>query len=138
MLCGMHAIPFIRYTDAHAAMRFLVDAIGFEPLLVIPGEGDVITHAELRLGDGVIMIGSITPDRRAAGMRSAKELAGSAQGIYIQVDDADAAYARATAAGAEIVEPLRDDLGSGRGFILRDPDGNVWGFGTYLPGAAKP
>jgi uncharacterized glyoxalase superfamily protein PhnB len=58
--------------------------------------------------------------------------------VYIAVDDTDAAYARAKAAGATILEgPVDRDYGS-RDFICRDPEGNVWSFGTYWPKASEP
>ncbi|TIU04001.1 MAG: glyoxalase, partial [Mesorhizobium sp.] len=63
---------------------------------------------------------------------------GGGRSIYVAVDDADAAYARAKKAGAEILEELTDrDYGS-REFICRDPEGNVWSFGTYWPKATEP
>ena len=63
---------------------------------------------------------------------------GGGKSIYIAVDDADAAYERAKAAGAKIEEELVDrDYGS-REFICRDPEGNIWAFGTYWPKASEP
>jgi uncharacterized glyoxalase superfamily protein PhnB len=119
--------PTLTYTDAPAALRFLTEAFGFDQALVVPGEEDgVVAHAELRwpLGGGV-MLGSIRPgslaDVRHAGTSS----------VYVVTDGPDALFERATAAGAEVVQGLYDaDYGS-RGFTVRDPEGNLWSFGTY-------
>ncbi len=128
--------PCLRYQDAPATIDWLVQAFGFEKKAVYPGpEGsNTIAHAELRLGSGLIMLGSAKEDHLK--MKTPREAGGVTQSIYILVADAadiDARYERAKAAGAEIVMPPRDlDYGS-REFAARDPEGNLWSFGTYNP-----
>jgi uncharacterized glyoxalase superfamily protein PhnB len=132
MAHGPTTIPFLRYADAPAAIRFLVAAFGFEEKLVVPGEDGAIAHAELTFGKGMVMLGSERRDDDF-GMRSPKELGGANQGVYIVVDDPDALYERANRAGAEIqMKPTDQDYGS-RDFVARDPEGNIWSFGTYDP-----
>jgi uncharacterized glyoxalase superfamily protein PhnB len=119
--------PALTYADAPAAIRFLVEAFGFVETLVVPGEGGrEIAHAELRWPEGGgIMLGSTSDDnefsRRKPGMSS----------IYVVTDAPDALFDRATAAGAEVVRGLRDEDYGSRGFTVRDPEGNIWSFGTY-------
>jgi uncharacterized glyoxalase superfamily protein PhnB len=118
--------PSLRARDARALIRFLVDAFGFEETVVY-GDGDRVDHAQLSwpLGGGV-MLGSTRddPDDQFA-------LKPGTFGAYVVVDDTDGVYARAKAAGAEIVrEPDDTDYGS-RDFAARDPEGNLWSFGTY-------
>jgi uncharacterized glyoxalase superfamily protein PhnB len=118
--------PSLRARDARALIRFLVDAFGFEETVVY-GDGDRVDHAQLDwpLGGGV-MLGSARddPDDPFA-------LVPGSFGAYVVVDDADGLHARAAAAGAEIVrEPMTTDYGS-RDFTARDPEGNLWSFGTY-------
>lgn len=60
------------------------------------------------------------------------------QTVYVVVDDADAHHARAAAAGAEVILPLKDEDYGGRGYSARDREGHVWTFGTYDPWAAGP
>ena len=117
--------PALRYRDARAAIRFLIDAFGFEELAVY-GEGDVVQHAELRWPQGGgIMLGSARDDSSIAALPP------GTGAIYLVTDDPDAAYARAKAAGAEITRELNDtDYGS-REFGARDPEGVLWSFGTY-------
>ena len=120
--------PTLRYRDAHAAIDFLCTAFGFEQRVVYEHEG-VVQHAELNFGDGIVMIGSERDD----GFHP-----GGTVSIYIATDDIDARAARAREAGAEIVrEPFDTDYGS-RDFAAKDPDGNVWSFGTYRPEPGEP
>ncbi|HZE49299.1 MAG TPA: VOC family protein [Jatrophihabitantaceae bacterium] len=118
--------PTLRASDAPALIRFLVDVVGFEETVVY-GEGDLVHHAQLSwpLGGG-IMLGSARndPDDRWP-------IRPGTFGCYVVVDDPDALFERVRAGGAEIVEKPRDtDYGS-RDFIIRDPEGNRWSFGTY-------
>jgi uncharacterized glyoxalase superfamily protein PhnB len=116
--------PTLRAHDARALIRFLVDAFGFEEV-VTHGEGDRVDHCQLAwpLGGG-IMLGSQRDDEKWP-------LRPGTFGCYVVVDDTDAVHRRAVAAGAEItVEPYDTDYGS-RDFVARDPEGNLWSFGTY-------
>lgn len=128
----MNIVPFLNYDDAPAALDWLTEAFGFERTEVHEGENGKIVHAEMRFADGLIMLGSA--GRNELGMKTAKELGAVNQGIYAIVDDGiDVHYERAVAAGAEIVLPLHDtDYGS-REYVVRDPEGNLWSFGTYRP-----
>jgi uncharacterized glyoxalase superfamily protein PhnB len=119
--------PSLAYTNAPAAIRFLVEAFGFVESLVVPGEGGrEIAHAELRWPEGGgVMLGSISDDsvfsRRKPGMTS----------VYVVTDAPDALFERATDAGAEVVRGLHDEDYGSREFTVRDPEGNLWSFGTY-------
>jgi uncharacterized glyoxalase superfamily protein PhnB len=126
--------PALRYLDAPAAIRWLCDALGFEEQFVVPGDDGTIVHAQLRFGDNCIMLGSSRDDDLR--VRSPRELGGTTASVYVQVDRADeidALFVRATAAGAEVVRSIEDtDYGS-HDFSVRDPEGNLWTFGTYHP-----
>jgi len=123
----MSITPILRYDDAHAALDFLERAFGFERLAVHEDDGKV-GHADLRLGEGVFGLSST-----GAGKAVYDQCAHTA-GVYVVVDDVDPLYERAKAAGAEIVmEPVDQDYGS-RDFSVRDPEGNLWAFGTYALG----
>jgi uncharacterized glyoxalase superfamily protein PhnB len=113
--------PFLRYTDADTAREWLARTFGFtEHAVYRSGEDDSgpIVHAEISLGPGIVMFGQGDPDDR---------------GIYVAVDDADAHYEHAKAAGAEIVREIEDTPYGSREYTARDPEGNVWSFGTYRP-----
>ncbi len=119
--------PALRYRDALAAIDWLERAFGCERHAVHE-EGGVVSHAELRLDDAWIMLSSDRDDDRW----------GSYAGrgwLYVAVDAADVLFARARDAGAEVVMELTEtDYGS-RDFSVRDPEGNLWSFGTYRPSA---
>jgi len=125
----MTAYPVLKYRDARAAIEWLGRAFSFTPVSVIDGPDGSIGHAELRAGDGIVMLGSVRDDDEA---RFGATHVGECW-CYIAIKDPDALYAQAVAAGAEIVMELTDtDYGS-RDFAARDPEGNLWSFGTYAP-----
>jgi uncharacterized glyoxalase superfamily protein PhnB len=129
--------PSVRYNDAKAAIAWLKSALAFEEKEVYAGDGDTIAHAELQLAGNLIMLGSVKDDPYGT---SPKNLGGVTGGIYIALDgdaQVDAAYARAKAAGAQILRELEDtDYGSHE-FGVRDPEGHIWSFGTYRPQATS-
>ncbi len=120
--------PTFRYRDAHAAIDFLERAFGFERKEVHESEDGTVQHAELRLGDGLIMLG----DDDESDFAKVAPPPGSGS-VYVAVDDVDALLERARAAGAEIVYGPRDQDYGSRDFSARDPEGNLWSFGTYRP-----
>ena len=122
-------IPCLRYTDAPAAIDFLCNAFGFTRHAVYADDTDksVVHHAQLTLGDGMVMLGSAPRGEAAVTTLS----------VYVHVPDADAHCAHATEAGAAITTPPHDNDGyPGRGYAARDPEGNVWSFGSYDPWTA--
>lgn len=119
--------PVLKYADAHAAIDFLERAFGFERLQVHEGESGVVVHAELRFGEVVVMLSSA-----GAGDPAYDQGLGRTT-IYVVVDEVDSLHERARDAGAEIfLAPTDQDYGS-RDFSARDPEGNIWSFGTYRP-----
>ncbi len=121
--------PLITYRDARAGIAFLVEAFGFEQVAVHAREGDdsIVEHAQLRwpLGGG-IMLGSAGKDDTAFGQRRPGN-----DSVYVVCDEPDALHDRAMAAGATLVRGLADEDYGSRGFTVRDPEGNLWSFGTY-------
>ena len=122
--------PCLSYNNAPAAMEWLARAFGFVPRATHPGPDGTIAHAEMSYGSGVIMLGSPRPEKTWV---SAQDLPAVNQTIYVVVEDPDAHYARARAAGAEIMIELRDEDYGSRGYTARDIEGNYWSFGTYRP-----
>jgi uncharacterized glyoxalase superfamily protein PhnB len=121
--------PVLSYRDARGAIAFLVDAFGFEERAAYARDDDpsVIEHCELRwpLGGGV-MFGTAGKDDSPFGRRQPGN-----DSVYVVCDDPDALFARATRAGAQVVRGLVDEEYGSRGFTVRDPEGNLWSFGTY-------
>jgi uncharacterized glyoxalase superfamily protein PhnB len=130
-------IAALQYEDAPAGIEFLCRAFGFERKAVYQGEGDTIAHAELTLGNGMVMLGSVNDTEYGRLLVRPRDAGGVTMSIYVVVQDPDAHFARARAAGAEIVrEPVTQDYG-GRDYTCKDPEGHVWTFGSYDPWAAQ-
>jgi uncharacterized glyoxalase superfamily protein PhnB len=127
-------IPAMRYRDANAAIEWLCKAFGFERGLIVPGENGTVAHAQLSFGNGMIMLGSAREDEFGRWVKPPRETGGiGTQSAYVIVEDADAHYARAKAAGAEVVMEVEDQDYGGRLYSCLDPEGHLWSFGTYDP-----
>jgi len=114
--------PCITFRDAHASIDWLERALGAERVAVHEDDEGRVAHAEIRIGESLVMAG----DERA-GSRATPP---GVSVVYVVVPDADAAYERARAAGANVTEPVDQDYGS-RDITVTDPDGNRWSLGTY-------
>jgi uncharacterized glyoxalase superfamily protein PhnB len=129
-------IPCMRYRDARAAIDWLCTAFGFERHAVYADDTDGIAHAELVLGNGMVMLGSVGPQPSAWGrlIRQPDELGGAeTQSAYLVVADPDTLYHRARSAGARMLLDIQDEEHGGRGFTCADPEGHIWSFGSYDP-----
>ncbi len=121
--------PVLVYDDGAKAIQFLTQAFGFTEREAHKNPDGSIAHAELGYEGGVIGLSD-----RAKGERSIFDLGPCA--IYVVVDDPDAHHDRAVAAGADVVYPLTDQEYGSRDYAVRDPEGFVWAFGTYVPGSS--
>ncbi len=124
--------PTLIYRDGPAAIAFLCEAFGFTETAVYRRAGDdrIIDHAELAWPEGGgVMLGSVREDQPPFGTRPTGVAC-----TYVVCTDPDALCARAVAHGAEVAVPLTDQDYGSRDFAVRDPEGNLWSFGTY-PGA---
>ena len=127
-------VPSLRYRDAPAAIDWLCKAFGFEQHLVVPGEAGTIAHAQLVFGNGMIMLGSARDDDIGRLQRPLDAPdAPVSESAYVIVSDVDAHHARAAAAGATVVMAPADQDYGGRLYACRDPEGNLWHFGSYDP-----
>ena len=131
-------IPCLRYRDAPAAIDFLCDAFGFERHAVHadPADTTLVHHAQLTLDGNMVMLGSARggEGEDVYGWRTPEQAGGVTATVYVVVDDPDAHHARAHAAGADVIRGPHDNEGyPGRGYETRDPEGNVWSFGSYDP-----
>jgi uncharacterized glyoxalase superfamily protein PhnB len=138
--CKSTVIPGMRYRDCLAAIEWLCTALGFEKHAVYMGEGKSVMHAELRFGNGMIMLGSAsvcTEFSKYSAMPD--ELAGrETRSVSLMVSNCDAAYAQAKAAGAEMVFDLVEKEYGGKTFTCRDPEGHLWQVGDYNPWETPP
>lgn len=129
-------VPFLRYAEPSAAIDWLRRAFGFMPLLVVKDDEGGVAHAELCLGTSAIMISGVKADQ--LGMVRPARAGGVTQGIYAVVPDADALWASAMEAGAEVVMAIYNTPYGSREFSVRDPEGHLWSIGTYRAGSYSP
>jgi uncharacterized glyoxalase superfamily protein PhnB len=128
----------MHYRNAPDAIEWLCRVFGFEKHAVYPGPGNTIVHAELTLGGGMIMLGSVNDKAPSRQMKLPSELGGAqTRGVSLIVKDTDQIYARVKATEAKIVEEIEDKPHGGRGFACLDPEGHIWHVGTYDPWAPK-
>ena len=119
----------LAYADAPAAIEFLRDAFGFEARERFDMEDGRVGHAELVLEGGVIRLASLWPEM---GFASPRDLTGVHGQTHCFVDDVDAHYARARAAGATIVTEPADEFYGARMYRAIDPEGHRWTFATQV------
>jgi uncharacterized glyoxalase superfamily protein PhnB len=120
--------PTLNYVDALAGIRFLVEVFGFEEAMVVTGaDPTVVEHSQLRWPEGGgVMLGTANREGNVFSERAVGQAS-----IYVVTDEPDPLYERVMAAGVELVRDMRDEDYGSRGFSVRDPEGNIWSFGTY-------
>ncbi|MFT4937221.1 MAG: putative glyoxalase superfamily protein PhnB [Paraglaciecola sp.] len=129
-------IPCLRYRDAPAAIRWLCATLGFEEHLVVPLDDGKIAHAQLVLGQGMIMLGSIKDSDYDQHLVQPDQINGKAtQCNYLVINDIEALYQKVLQTGTEIVSKLAKQEHGGECFSCRDPEGHIWSLGDYDPWA---
>ena len=127
---GYHTLtPYMTVRDARAAIAFYGKAFGAEKVLQLDMADGSIAHAELRIGDSVVML---SEENEAWGTKSPLALGGSPMFLMAYVDDVDAAFRRALAAGATEVRPVADQFYGDRSGTLKDPYGHQWTLSTHV------
>ena len=124
--------PTFLYRDAAAAIDFLERAFGFETKERHDNPDGTVAHSELALGREVVMVGTGSDELQDA----PEDFRAARVGIYLSVEDLDAHYERARAAGADVFRELQDTEYGSREYSARDSEGLHWHFGTYVPQAA--
>src|SRR4051812_12996333 len=133
--CKSTVIPGMRYRDCLAAIEWLCRVFGFEKQAVYMGEDDQVMHAQLTFGNGMIMLGSAGNQTPYTPYNALPDEIGGREthSVSLMVTDCGAVYARARAAGAEMIFDLEEKDYGGKGFTCRDPEGYLWNIGTYNP-----
>jgi len=132
---GSMIIPSLRYKDAHAAIEWLVRAFGMKKQAVYDGPDGIVAHAQLTLGNGMVMLGSSTNASPHGHLYATPaEIGGRVTSpLYLIAEDCEAMYASAKAAGAEVVMELTTMDYGGQAFTVVDPEGYLWSVGQYDP-----
>jgi uncharacterized glyoxalase superfamily protein PhnB len=120
--------PYLLYEDVDGALDFLARAFGFREELRYTGPEGYVNHAEMRIGeDGVIFMGDPGGD-----YRNPVHVGARTQMVCVNVDDVDAVFEQARAAGAEITEEPADQEYGERRFMARDPEGHAWSISQVI------
>ncbi|MFE8950334.1 VOC family protein [Streptomyces sp. NPDC007856] len=121
-------VPHIMVSDAEAAIAFYVAAFGaVEEFRLAHPQGGIM-HAEIRIGESVLMLGDVSQGPFTA----PAELSGTSVALHVFVPDVDELAKRAVAAGAELIQAPADQFHGDRTALLRDPSGHLWVFLTHL------
>lgn len=127
---GYHSVtPYLLLRDAASAIDFYSRALGAEELFRLDMDDGRIGHAEIRIGDSVIMLADEFPDMDNLGPES---LGGSSVHLLVYLEDVDSRFATALAAGGEQIQPPTNQFYGDRSGSLRDPFGHVWTLATHV------
>jgi len=119
--------PYLYYEDAGAAMDWLIDAFGFQEDMRMENDDGRVGHGQLKTGDGIVMLGE-----PGGGYQNPSKRGGGTAGVHVYVDDVDAHYEHAKAAGAHIdTEPTDQEYGDRR-YDAKDLEGHNWFFAQPL------
>lgn len=128
---GVTAYLIVR--GAAKAIDFYKHAFGATELFRMPMPGGMLGHAEIRIGEGIVMLADESPEM---GYRGPQALGGTPVSLMFYVRDVDAQFARAVAAGGTVQKPLQDQFYGDRSGTLVDPFGHVWTIATHIEDVA--
>jgi len=127
---GYHAVtPYLICKGAAQAIEFYKKALGAKELFRMDGPGGTIGHAELLIGDSHVMLADESPDGQ---WRSPQSVGGTPVTMMLYVQDVDATFRDALAAGAHVVRDVKDQFYGDRSGTIADPFGHVWTIGTHV------
>jgi len=121
--------PYLSITGAADAIDWYAQIFGAKERLRMDAPGDTIGHAEIEIGDSIVMLADEFPD---IGFLSPKSLGGSSTHLMVYVDDCDATVDAAVKAGARIVQPAENKFYGDRSAHIEDPFGHNWNVSTHV------
>ena len=126
---GYHTVtPYLIVHDGKAALDYYKKAFGANILMCMDSPGGKVGHAEIKIGDSVIMLGDEVPEMD---IKSPKSVGGCPMGILLYVEDCDTMFDQAIAAGGEVKRPMKDQFYGDRSGTLEDPFGHQWTVATH-------
>jgi PhnB protein len=120
--------PYLTVNDAARALEFYKRAFGAQEIMRMDGPDGKVGHAEIKIGDSIIMLADEMP---GSVCRSPQSVGGTTAGIFLYVEDADAAFKQAVSSGAQVEAPLDDMFWGDRYGRLKDPFGHSWSVATH-------
>jgi PhnB protein len=122
-------MPYLIVDDANAAIDFYCSVLGATERMRMPAPGDKIGHAEIEIGNSLIMLADEAPEMNA---RSPRSVGGSPVSLYVYLDDVDGVFDRAIQAGAKPLQAVEDKFYGDRSGQFEDPFGHQWGVATHV------
>ncbi len=127
---GFHTVtPYLFIKGAARAIEFYKNAFGAAEIVRMPGPGGQVMHAELKIGDSVVMLADENPQ---IGALSPQSIGGTGSGLNIYIPNVDAVVQKAVDAGAKLVRPVKDQFYGDRSGTLIDPFGHMWFVATHV------
>lgn len=127
---GYHtATPYLIIDGAARAVEFYQRAFGATELMRMPGPDGRVMHAEIRIGDSPIMLADEVPEM---GYRGPRAYGGTSVSLMLYVENIDAAFEKAVAAGATVLRPLQNQFYGDRSGTVADPFGHVWTLASHV------
>jgi PhnB protein len=121
--------PYLYIDGAQAAIDFYTSVLDAGVRMTMPGPDGRIGHAEITIGDSVIMLADQFPDM---GVRGPKLVGGSPVTVHVYVEDVDATFDKALKAGATTLRPVEDKFYGDRGGEFEDPFGHRWSIASHV------
>jgi len=127
---GYHSVtPYLFIRGAATAIDFYKNVLGAKERMRMPGPDGKIMHAELQIGDSVIMLADENPQ---IGAKSPETLGGTSSSHHVYVENVDITTQKAVSAGAKLVRPVKDEFYGDRSGTIIDPFGHMWSIATHI------
>jgi PhnB protein len=127
---GYHSVtPYLFIKDAANAIDYYKKVFGATERMRMPGPGGRVMHAEIQIGDSIVMLADEHPQ---VGAKSPQTIGGTACSLHVYVSDVDAVAAKAVDAGAQLVRPVKDQFYGDRSGSIIDPFGHMWSIATHV------
>jgi len=123
--------PYLVIKGASQAIEYYKKVFDATEIMRMPGPNGTVGHAELKIGDSMIMLADENPSM-GQGHTSATTTGGSPISLYVYMKDVDKVFERAIAEGAKILKPVQDQFYGDRSGFLQDPFGHLWGVATHV------
>lgn len=125
---GYHSVtPYLFVKGAASAIDYYKNVFGAKERMRLPGPNERIMHAELQIGDSIVMLADENPQ---AGATSPQTVGGASNSLHVYVEDVDAVTQKAVSGGAKLVRPVRDEFYGDRTGTISDPFGQIWSIAT--------
>jgi PhnB protein len=127
---GFHNVtPYLYLRGAAGAIEFYKSVFGAAEIMRMPGPDGRIMHAEIRIGDSIVMLADENP---SMGIMSPQTIGGFSGGLHLYVEDADAVIRKAVESGAKQLHPIKNQFYGDRSGTLLDPFGHMWSVATHI------